>query len=58
MGTLKVAYMNLGKGCVANHVVLEVYARRKVRVCFVGEGWVARTGSGTQSYPDYVMGGL
>lgn len=55
MGTVKVAYMNLGRGSVATDVVFEVYARRKVRVCFVEEGWVARTRSGTQSYPDYVM---
>ena len=55
MGTLNVAYMNMGRGCVAMHMFLEVCARRKVGVCFVGECWVARTRSGTQSHPDYVM---
>ena len=46
-GTLKVAYMNLRRGCVVMHVFLEVCARRKVGVYFVGECLVARTGSGT-----------
>ena len=55
MGTLKVAYMNVGKGCVATHVILEVCARGKVGVCFVGAWGVARTGSGTQSHTEYVM---
>lgn len=55
MGTLTVEYTNVGRGCVATDVFLEVCASRKVGVCFVGECWVARTGSGTQSHMDYVM---
>ena len=49
------AYMNVGRGCVATHVFLESCARKEVGICFVGECWVALAGSGTQSHPDYVM---
>ena len=55
MGILKVAYMNVGRGCVAAHVFLESCGRKEVDICFVGECWVARDGNGTQSHPDYVM---
>ena len=55
MGILKVAYVNVGRGCVATHVFLESCARKEVDICFVGECWVARDGNGTQSHPDYVM---
>lgn len=55
MGTLKVGYMNVERGCVATHVVLESCARKRVEICFVGECWVALNGSGTQSYSDYVI---
>ena len=55
MGILSVAYMNVGRGCVATHVFLESCPRREVGICFVGECWVALTGSGTQSHADYVM---
>ena len=47
--------MNVGRGCVATHVFLESCARKAVGICFVGECWVASTGNGTQSHPDYVM---
>ena len=55
MGILSVAYMNVGRGCVATHVFLESCARKEVGICFVGECWVVLAGSGTQSHPDYVM---
>ena len=55
MGILKVAYMDVGRGCVATHVFLECCARKEVGICFVGEYWVTLTGNGTQSHPDYVM---
>ena len=55
MGILKVAYMNVGRGCVAAHVSLESCSQKEVDICFVGECWVARDGNGTQSHPDYVM---
>ena len=55
MGILSVAYMNVGRGCVAAHVFLESCARKGVGICFVGECCVALTGNGTQSHPDYVM---
>ena len=45
MGILKVAYMNVGRGCVAAHVFLESCARKEVDICFVGECWVARDGN-------------
>lgn len=47
--------MNVGRGCVATYVFLEVCARRKVGVCFLGKYWVGRTRSGTLSHPDYIM---
>ena len=47
--------MNVGRGCVATHVFLESCARKGVGICFVGKCWVALTGTGTQSHPDYVM---
>ena len=47
--------MNVGRGCVAAHVLLESCAQKGVEICFIGECWVARTDSGTQSHPDYVM---
>ena len=52
MGVLKVAYMNVGRGCVATHVVLESCARKEVGICFVKECWVVLTGNGTQSHLD------
>ena len=55
MGILKVAYMNIGRGCVAMDVFLESCAPKKVGICYVGECWVALTENGTQSHPDYVM---
>ena len=55
IGILSVAYMNVGRGCVATHVFLESYARKEVGICFVEECWVALAGNGTQSHPDYVM---
>ena len=57
MGILKVAYINMVRGCVAAHVFLESCARKEVDICFVGECWVARDGNGTQSHPDYVISG-
>ena len=47
--------MNVGRGCVASDVFLESCARKGVEICFVGECWVAMSGNGTQSHPDYVM---
>ena len=55
MGTMTVAYMNVGRGCVVTHVYLESCARKEVEICFVGECWVAITGWGTQSHLDYVI---
>ena len=55
MGMLKMAYVKVGRGCVAMDLFLEVCARGKVGVCFVGAWGVARTGSGTQSHTEYVM---
>ena len=55
MGMLKMAYVKVGRGCVAMDLFLEVCARGKEGVCFVAECWVARTGSGTKLHPDYVM---
>ena len=40
---------------MVTHVFLESCARKEVGICFVGECWVASTGNGTQSHPDYVM---
>ena len=40
---------------MAAHVLLESCAQKGVEICFIGECWVARTDSGTQSHPDYVM---
>ena len=40
---------------MVTHVFLESCARKEVGICFVGEYWVALTGNGTQSHPDYVM---
>ena len=40
---------------MATHVFLESCARKEVGIYFVGECWVALTGNGTQSHPDYVM---
>ena len=57
MGRITIAYMNVGRGCVATHVFLESCARKGVEICFVGECWVVQSGSGTQCYPDYVMMG-
>ena len=52
---VKVAFMNLGRGCVATHEYLKWCARGGVRVAFVGECWVEwRGGQATQSHPDYV----
>ena len=55
MGILKVAYMNVGRGCVGAHVFLESCARKEVDICFVGEYWITRDGNGTQSHSDYVI---
>ena len=55
MGILRVAYMNVGRGCVVTHVFLECCARKEVGICFVGECWVAAAGNGTQLHPDYIM---
>ena len=55
MGRITAAYMNVGRECVATHVFLESRAKKGVGICFVGECWVARSGSGTQSHPDYVI---
>ena len=49
------AYMNVGRGCVATHVFLESCARKEVGICFVGECWVALAGGGMPSHPNYVM---
>ena len=40
---------------MATHVFLESCARKEVGISFVGDCWVALTGDGTQSHPDYVM---
>lgn len=40
---------------MATHVFLKCSARKEVGFCFVGECWLALTGSGTQSRPDYVL---
>lgn len=57
-GTLrevKVAYMNMARGCVVTHEFLEWCARGGVGVAFVGECWVERKGGrGTQSHADFV----
>ena len=55
MGVLSIAYMNLGRGCLATHVFLESCARKEVGICFVGECRVALAGRGRQSHPDCVM---
>ena len=55
IGILTVGYMNIGRGCVATHVYLESSTRKGLGICFIGECWVAITGSRTQSHPDYVM---
>ena len=55
MGIQRVAYMNVGTGCVATHVFLESCAQKEVGICLVGECWVVPAGNGTQSHPDYVM---
>lgn len=47
--------MNVGRGCVVSHVFLVSCARKEVGICFVEECWVALTGTGTQSHPDYVI---
>ena len=52
---VRMAYMNIGRGCDATHEFLESCARGGVRVAFIGECWVERKGGrGTQSHPDYV----
>ena len=51
MGVLIVAYMNVGRGCVATHVFLESCARMEVGICIIGECWVVLAGTGTQSHP-------
>ena len=55
MGRITAEYMNVGRGCVATHVFVESCAKKGMGICFVGECWVARSVSGTQSHPDYVM---
>lgn len=53
--TLTGAYMNVGRGHVVTNVYLESCARKGLGICFVGECWGAKTGLGTQSYPEYDM---
>ena len=42
---------------MATHDFLESCAQKEVGICSVGECWVALTGSGIQSHPDYAMMG-
>ena len=54
VGEVRVAYMNVGRGCVATHEFLEGCAWTGVGVTFVGEYLVERGGRSTQSYLDFV----
>ena len=60
MKEVKVAYMNVGRGCDATHEFLEWCAHEGVGVAFVGECWLEhKEGRGTQSHPDFVpLGGI
>src|SRR4029077_1671450 len=54
---LLVCYQNVGGGCAAAHEFLEHCAGEGAGVVFVGEPWVDRGGSGSQSHPDFVLVG-
>jgi len=50
-----VAYQNVAGQCEGTYTFLEWCKKRRIDIVFVGEVWVDKKGTGTQSHPSYTL---
>jgi len=51
-----VAYQNVAGQYEGTHTFLEWCKKRRIDIVFIGEAWVDKKGTGTQSHPSYTLG--